>query len=114
MFNEGHIFLQPSPTHGSKVFTAATPPPIEITALGSSRCSSTENLNRSVSSASLLNEPYELRRTWSRRSLRGGGGRRSECGGGDDDDALGPARLLEERQAELHKRLKEFESGPAL
>jgi len=142
--------LQPSPTHSGRLFSdsgSRHPHPIEITALGSSRCSSTENLAakhlaaaaaasaqtnsfyKSMSSASLHDstDSFELRRTFSRRSLRGSS-RRSTAATTDDEDPdvngvndlyddlvqSSHVRMLEERHAELQKRLKEFESGPAI
>ena len=93
--------LQTSPTHTPSC-------PIDFTHLASSRYSSMENINSPYSSL----EYQGLSSRWrsSRRSLRSPDFSREELNESMEAES---ERLLDEREAELRKRLQSFEEGKA-
>ncbi|XP_059091044.1 uncharacterized protein LOC131886663 isoform X2 [Tigriopus californicus] len=101
--------LQSSPTRSRGILS-----PIDITHLGcASRCDSIENLAHNGSNTWSASLPPMLKKRWSRRSLKF---RNSDSGmfstreEQDEIEAKGE-RLLDEREAELSKRLQGFEDG---
>lgn len=105
----GHaISLQPTPTH-----TPRPRSPIDFTHLGSSKCSSTENLNWITSPENSVSNGYgSLRRRWSRRSSKKlktpdfmSREHLEDCVGKEAE------KLLDEREQELRRRLQGFENG---
>ncbi len=91
--------------------------PIDINDLGSSRCSSIENLEVVIDSASgpiphaidnySNSLPRSFRNRWSRRSQKSLNRSDSETKESESESE----RLLEERESELRKRLQGFEDG---